>query len=75
MGEHSDEFKRVMDWLSTFTAVGALINYLPQIAAILTIIWYGIRIWESDTVRGWTKRTKLKDYIDTATFRRIRDKQ
>jgi hypothetical protein len=74
MTEHSEHFKRAMDWLSAFTAVGALTSFLPQVAAIFTIIWYGIRIWESETVRNLTGRTKSKEqWIDTATFRRYRE--
>ena len=60
MVDHSEGFKKSLDWISAFTAVGALTNLLPQIAALFTIIWYGIRIWESDTVRNMTWRAKPK---------------
>jgi hypothetical protein len=36
--------------------LATLTKALPAIAALFTIIWLAIRIWESDTVRGWTKR-------------------
>jgi hypothetical protein len=52
MTEHSENFKKILDWISTFTAIGAITSLLPQIAAVFTIIWYGIRIWESNTVRN-----------------------
>jgi hypothetical protein len=32
------------------------VDILPSIAALFTIIWTGLRIWETDTVRGWTRR-------------------
>ncbi len=48
--------KHVMDAVSIATVVGTLVNVLPSIAALFTIIWTGFRIWETDTVRGWTGR-------------------
>jgi len=52
----SETTKHVVDALSVVTVLGTLINMLPSIAAIFTIVWTGIRIWETDTVRGWTGR-------------------
>ena len=76
MSDHSETIKRILDWLSTLTAVGALINFLPQIAAVFTIVWYGIRIWESDTVKSITGRPiSNRDWIDTMAFRSLRKKQ
>lgn len=48
--------KQVVDALSIATVVGALVEMLPSIAALFTIFWTGLRIWETDTVRGWTGR-------------------
>ena len=48
--------KHVIDAVSVFTVVGTLIDMLPSIAALFTIVWTGIRIWESKTVQGWLKR-------------------
>lgn len=48
--------KQVVDVLSVATVVGALVDILPAIAALFTILWTGLRIWETDTVRGWTGR-------------------
>ncbi len=50
--------KHVMDAVSIATVVGTLVNVLPSIAALFTIIWTGFRIWETDTVRNWTNRKK-----------------
>lgn len=52
--------KTALDALSVVTVVGALIEMLPAIAAMFTIVWTGIRIWETDTVRGWTGRSNAK---------------
>jgi hypothetical protein len=35
-------------------------NMLPAIAALFTIIWTGIRIYETKTVQGWINRAKRK---------------
>ena len=50
--------KHAMDAVSVVTVVGTLVNVLPSIAAIFTIVWTGFRIWETDTVRQWTNRKK-----------------
>lgn len=50
--------KQILDVLSVATVVGALMDMLPSIAALFTIIWTGLRIWETDTVRGWTGRSR-----------------
>lgn len=54
----SDSAKNVLDALSVVTVVGTLMDMLPSIAAVLTIIWTGIRIFETDTVQGWFGRKK-----------------
>jgi hypothetical protein len=38
--------------------VGTLAELLPAIAAILTIMWTAIRIWETDTVQCMFRRNK-----------------
>ena len=43
--------KMVLDGLSIVTVVGTLVDMLPSIAALFTILWTGIRIWETDTVQ------------------------
>jgi hypothetical protein len=47
----SETFKHVVDGLSVVTVVGTLTKMLPAIAAAFTIIWTGIRIYESVTVQ------------------------
>lgn len=55
--EHlSESVKHVVDILSVATVLGTLVDMLPSIAAVFTIVWTGIRIWETDTVRGLTGR-------------------
>lgn len=51
--------KTTLDGVSILTVVGTLAGLLPAIAALVTIIWTGIRIFETDTVRGWMGKKSL----------------
>jgi hypothetical protein len=46
-----DVVKPALDTLSLGTVVATLVGYLPSIAALVSIIWGCIRIYETDTVR------------------------
>lgn len=48
--------KLILDALSVVTVIGTLIDMLPSIAAVFTIVWTGIRIWETDTVQRILKK-------------------
>jgi len=48
--------KQVVDTVSVATGVGALAGLLPAIAALLTIVWTAIRIWETDTAQKLYRR-------------------
>ena len=43
--------KQIVDAVSIFTVVGTLGDLLPPMAALFTIIWTGIRIYETPTVQ------------------------
>jgi hypothetical protein len=49
----SETVKHAVDALSIVTVVGTLADMLPSIAAVFTIVWTVIRIYETDTVQGW----------------------
>jgi len=53
--------KQVLDGVSVFTMLGTLGSVLPPIAALFTIVWTGIRIWETDTVQEITGRKRKRD--------------
>ena len=56
-----DETTRAgLDALSILAVVGTLIDMLPSIAAVVTIVWTSIRIYETDTVQKLLRR-KSKD--------------
>ena len=62
MTDHTNEtVKSLMDGLSVVTVVGTLVDMLPSVAALFTILWTGIRIWETDTVQRMLGRTSSDD--------------
>ena len=50
--------KHVIDFASVLTVLGTLADMLPAIAAIFTIVWTAIRIYETKTVQGWLEKNK-----------------
>jgi hypothetical protein len=48
--------KHIVDALSIATVLGTLVDMLPSIAAVFTIVWTAIRIYETKTVQGWMGR-------------------
>lgn len=52
MSDH-EHIKQLGDAISVATVAGTIAGYLPAIAALLTIIWTAIRIYESKTVQKW----------------------
>jgi hypothetical protein len=47
----SEGSKHVVDTVSVVTVVGTLADVLPAVAALFTIVWTAIRIWETPTVQ------------------------
>jgi hypothetical protein len=43
--------KTAIDALSIVTVVGTLAEVLPALAALFTIIWTALRIFETDTIQ------------------------
>ena len=60
MTEQHETIKHVVDALSILTVLGTLADMLPSVAALFTIVWTGLRIWESATVQNWVN----KDAVD-----------
>ena len=55
-GNTDETVKHIADGLSVVTVVGTLAGILPAVAALFTIIWTGIRIYETETVQKWIKK-------------------
>jgi hypothetical protein len=53
VNEHT---KHLIDGASIATVMGTLMNWLPAVAAIFSIIWTAIRIYETKTVQKWLKK-------------------
>lgn len=52
-----ESIKAAADGLSIGTVVATLFGWLPQIAALASLIWTGIRIYETKTVQRWLGRS------------------
>ena len=63
MTQH-DTAKAVADGAAVLTTVGVMVTWLPPLASLFTIIYLGLRIWESDTVREITNRKRGSDASD-----------
>jgi hypothetical protein len=56
--------KTTMDTISVFTVIGTLMDILPPVAALLTIVWTCINIYESVTFQKFVERfKKAKDEV------------
>lgn len=57
--QHTTEAtKTIVDAASVFTVIGTLSEILPPLAAVFTIIWTAIRIYETDTVQKAIGKSK-----------------
>lgn len=50
--------KATGDAVSIVTVIGTLAEILPALAALLTIVWTGFRIYELDTIQRWLGNKK-----------------
>lgn len=60
----SDNLKHVADGTSIATIIATFAGWLPHIAALVSIVWGCIRIWETRTVQklfGRRPRTRADD--------------
>ena len=51
-----DWWRSAVDWTTFLITVGTILDFLPPVAASLSIIWLLIRICETATVRRLIKR-------------------
>ena len=61
MSEHYETAKTATDALSIVTVVGTLMEVLPAVAAIFTIVWTMIRIYETKTVQDLLHKGKKNE--------------
>ena len=55
------ETKDVIGVAAASTGVLTMLSWLPPIASLFTIVWLGIRIYETDTVQKLIKKGRIKD--------------
>ena len=64
-----ESIKTVGDITSISIVAGTLTNILPPLAALLTIVWTVIRIYETKTIRkcirSWRIKKKESDVTDS----------
>ncbi len=61
MVQMSDGVKHGVDAISVVTVVGTMVQLLPAIAALFTIVWTAIRIYETKTVQSWLGKRDMDD--------------
>ena len=52
----TQEGKQVIDVVAASTGVMSMVAWLPPLASLFTIIWLGIRIYETETVKKLINR-------------------
>ena len=57
----SETIKQTVDALSMVTVVGTLVDLLPALAALFTIVWTVIRIYETKTIQKFIRSFKDKE--------------
>lgn len=51
--QSQEAIKHVGDALSVSVVVATIASWLPAIAAVMSIVWTAIRIYETSTVQKW----------------------
>lgn len=57
MTEHD---KAVIDAISLSWVVAAILNYVPAITAVVSLVWVCIRLYETKTVQGLIQRHRRR---------------
>jgi len=55
-----NETKDVVDIAAASTGILALMSWLPPIASLFTIVWLGIRIFESESIQKLIAKRQTK---------------
>lgn len=54
--QSQETIKHIGDALSVSVVVATIASWLPAIAAVMSIIWTAIRIWETETVQNFIQK-------------------
>jgi hypothetical protein len=55
-----EHLKWIGDFISISTVIGTLAGMLPSVAALISIVWSSIRIYETKTVQSLLQKWKDK---------------
>lgn len=55
MSDHPD-WSKLIDLAAWGTLLGTFAGLMPAVAALFTIVWTAIRIYETKTMQGWLGR-------------------
>jgi len=58
MDQVDEHLKQTLDIVSITTVFGTLMGILPSIAALLSIVWSIVRLYETDTVQKLIAKAK-----------------
>lgn len=65
LSQADEAAKQVIDVVSIGTVIGTIAGILPAVAALFTILWTGIRIYETRTVQAlFAKKQPVRNRID-----------
>ena len=59
--QDQETIKHILDGASLITVIGTLVEFLPAVSALLSIVWVAIRIYETETVKKLLNRKKDDD--------------
>lgn len=57
---YNEHTKHIIDGVSVSTVLATLAGWLPAIAALFSIAWTAIRIYETKTVQAWLEKRQAK---------------
>lgn len=52
--------KALVDWSAVGIAAGAWMDHLPRVAAVFSIIWLGLQIYDWVSKRIWKNKNRRK---------------
>ena len=72
MNDGNNPLQNAVDGATAAVTIASVLNYLPAVAAVLSIIWLAIRIYESKTVQKLLHKGR-KHWTDYDTGTRYGD--
>ena len=61
MSVETESIKPLVDAVAVTTTASALVGWLPPAAALFTLVWTAIRIYETETVQKIVRKIKREE--------------